>query len=167
MPAEIKKRWTAELRKIERQFDGLPAKPSPAAIRIQREADRRTKVRRDEQFKLFGTWSRLVLVAALGAGITFLWPYPHSCGSDLWMYIGAEGLVVLGGVWTMASSWRAQMAFAHILAIGVFLWGLGLVGLQVVPRTGLPGAVGLRPVPWDCVGKTTAGSGFRVPGFGN
>ncbi len=99
---------------------------------------------------MFGTWGRLTLVAALAGGITFWWPYPHACGADFLQYGAVAGLVVIGGVWTMVSSWRARLGVAHTIALALFLWGLGLVSLQVAPRIGLPAPPGMRQASWRC-----------------
>jgi hypothetical protein len=148
-------RWTAKLRKIEKQFDGLPPDPSPAAIRIKRDVERRIRERREGQFRMFGTWGRLTLVAALASGITFWWPYPHACGADFLQYGAVAALVVIGGVWTMVSSWRARLGVAHTIALGLLLWGLGLVSLQVAPRIGLPAPPGVRQASWRCPSNPT------------
>jgi hypothetical protein len=150
-------RWTAKLKKIEREFDGLPADPSPTALKIKRDVERRLREQREGQFRMFGTWSRLVLVAALAGGITFWWPYPHACGADFLQYGAVEGLVVIGGIWVMISSWRARLGIAHSVAVVLLLWGLGLVSLQVAPRIGLPAPPGMHQASWRC------SSGAAIP----
>jgi hypothetical protein len=149
VPVE-KTRWTAKLKAIERQFDGMPVDPSPTAVRIKRDVERRERERRDGQVRVFGTWVRIALVAALAGGTTFWWPYPHACGTEFLQYGAAEGLVVIGGIWAMVSSWRARAGIAHSIAVALLLWGLGLVGLQVAPRIGLPAPPGMRQASWRC-----------------
>jgi len=143
-------RWTAKLKAIERQFDGLPVDPSPTSLRLNREVERRERERRDGQVRVFGTWVRLVLVGALAIGTTFWWPYPHACGGDFLLYGAVEALVVIGGVWAMVSSWHARAGIAHGIAVALLIWGLGVVGLQVGPRIGFPAPSGMQQASWRC-----------------
>ena len=154
MPVEPT-RWTQKLKAIERQFDGMPADLSPTALKIKRDVERRERERRDGQVRIFGTWVRIVLVAALAGGTTFWWPYPHACGADFLQYGAVEGLIVIGGVWAMVSSWRARAGVAHSIAAVLLLWGLGLVSLQVAPRIGLPAPPGLHQASWRCTSTAT------------
>lgn len=141
--------WKTELRKIEREFDGLPPEPSPAQVRAQRAADAREKKEKRERVERRGAWARLALVTMLGVTI-FFWPYARSCGAGLLAYLSAETMVLVGGVWVTRCTWRLRMAAAHTLAIGVALWGLLLVGHQVLPRVGYPGQPVADPSAWFC-----------------
>ncbi len=82
-----------------------------------------------------GTWLRVGLGIALGAGMT-QWPYAHPCGLWLGLYLGAVSAVALTGLWGAVSSWRRRIAAAHFLSLAVLLWGLILVAGVVLPRTG-------------------------------
>jgi hypothetical protein len=146
------KRWTAELRKIERQFDGLPAEPSATNLRIKRQAERRTRERRDEQFRAAGTWGRVLLIAVLAGATTFWWPYPHTCGVGFLGYVAAGLLMVVGSVWVMTATWQMRMPSAHVLAAVFLLWGLAFVSIQVAPRTSLAASLGMRQSAWRCPG---------------
>jgi hypothetical protein len=144
------KRWTAELRKIERQFEGLPPEPSATNLRIKRQVEHRTRERRDEQFRAAGTWGRVLLIAVLAGATTFWWPYPHACGAGFLGYLAAGVLLIVGSVWAMAATWQMRIASAHVLAAMFLLWGLGFVSIEVVPRTSLAASIGMRQSAWRC-----------------
>lgn len=144
------KQWTAELRKIERQFDGLPPEPSATNLRIRQQTERRTRERRDEQFRAAGTWGRVVLIAVLAGATTFWWPYPHTCGQGFLAYVAAGVLLVIASVWAMTATWQMRIPSAHILAAVFLLWGLAFVTIQVVPRTLLAASIGMRQSTWRC-----------------
>jgi hypothetical protein len=144
-------KWTAELRKIERQFDGLPPEPSPTERTSRRIAERRTLEREERWAMVLGTVGRMALVLLL-AGAINLWPYPHACGSGLFEYLGAESLIAVGGLWLAVWTWRARLGLAHGVALAMVLWGLVLVGLQVLPRVGYAKTDPRQPPSWWCSG---------------
>ena len=143
------KSWTAELRKIERQFDGLPPEPSPLERASRRLAERRTVERKERRAALIGTLGRMALVIVLAVAINF-WPYQHACGAGLFSYLGAESLVVIGGLWTAVFTWQVRGALAHGIALLMVLWGLALVGLQVLPRVGYAKTDPAHQPTWQC-----------------
>ena len=55
--------WLTELRKIEREFDGLPPEPTPTELRARRAAEQRAERLRRERAMLVG-----VLARARGSG---------------------------------------------------------------------------------------------------
>ena len=61
--------WNAELRKVSREFDGLPPEPTPEEIRARRAAELATKQRNDEAAAVAGVWIRLFLVSSLAAAL--------------------------------------------------------------------------------------------------
>lgn len=144
------KRWTAELRKIERQFDGMSPDPSAINQRVKHQAERRTRERHDQQVRAVGTWARVFLIAALAAGTTFWWPYPRVCGDGFLAYIAAGALLVVGSVWAMTATWQIRLATAHVLATVLLIWGLAFISIQVVPRTSLAASIGMRQTAWRC-----------------
>ncbi len=123
--------WSTQLKKIEREFDGLPPEPSPAVLRMQSETERLNQQRSAS----LGAAARLFLVLALAAAIS-IWPYAHECGAGLITYIGVELMVIVGGIWVAVYSWRHRLPRIHILSLLVALGGLVLVALEVLPRTG-------------------------------
>jgi hypothetical protein len=137
------KSWTREMKKIEREFDGLPPLPSPAVLRArrasQRANERRTLERtleRRERIETVGNYvARIGLVGILAVAINF-WPYSHACGVGLATYLGAATLIVVGGLWTAVWAWQGRMALVHGFAMTMVVWGLALVTAQVLPRTG-------------------------------
>ena len=141
--------WNTELRKIEREFDGLPPEPSPARVRAQRAAEAREKQERRERAERHGAWARLALVLVLAITIGF-WPYARSCGVGLMAYLSAESMVLVGGVWVTLCTWRLRMGATHTLAIALALWGLLLIGHQVLPRVGYPDAPVADASAWFC-----------------
>jgi hypothetical protein len=82
-----------------------------------------------------GVWVRAALGLALGALIT-QWPYPNDCGLPLYLYLAAITTVPVTGVWVALTSWYRRMGLAHLVALGLVLWGLALIAHQVLPRVG-------------------------------
>ena len=96
----------------------------------------------------FATWFRVGLGVVLGIGM-FVWPYSHVCGARLLFYLIGASTVVVAGVWGGVSSWRRRLGLAHLLSLGVVLWGLALVAGVVLPRAGYsnPPAIWFCPEP--------------------
>lgn len=141
--------WKRELRKIEREFDGLPPEPSATELRAKRAAERREQQRKAERKAKIGVWLRLALVTALGVAM-LLWPYSRYCGRELFAYLGAGAMVVVGGLWVAAGTWQLRMARLHGTAIIVALWGLLLMGDEVLQRTGYARVDPMNPPSWWC-----------------
>jgi hypothetical protein len=57
---------------------------------------------------------------------------------------------VVGGLWAAAWTWRGRLARMHLLSMAVLLWGVVLIGLQVLPRVGYAKVDGDRPPGWWC-----------------
>ncbi|MHB1327777.1 MAG: hypothetical protein ACYC2K_06195 [Gemmatimonadales bacterium] len=93
----------------------------------------------------FSTWLRVGLGVVLAAAMT-QWPYFHSCGLPLMLYLGAVGVVLVSGAWGMVSSWHRRMAAAHIISLGVLVWGGVLLAATLLPRVGYAGQV----ATWFC-----------------
>jgi hypothetical protein len=136
------------LKKIEREFDGLPPEPSPASTRAKMESGRHKLEQRQQKEAAIGVYIRLVLVLALGSSIVY-WPYSRSCGATLFMYLSSVSLVVIGGLWTAASTWQNRMPRTHLLSMAIILWGLTLSALEVLPRAGYALPDPARAV-WRC-----------------
>lgn len=141
--------WDSELKKIEREFDGLPPDNSPADVRERRAAERRAKDRENQRAAELGAWGRLLLVATLGVALHW-WPYARSCGEGLYMFLAAEAMLALGGLWVVTATWRARMPKTHALAMAVTLWGIALLAVETLPRIGYAKADPGRPVGWRC-----------------
>ncbi|HSL70193.1 MAG TPA: hypothetical protein VK864_08110, partial [Longimicrobiales bacterium] len=96
--------WKTELKKIEREFDGLPPEPTPDELKARRLAVNRTQQVKQTQNAVLLVWARLVLVGALTAAVSF-WPYSRACGFGLYAYMAAAGVIVLGGLWVSIYGW--------------------------------------------------------------
>jgi undecaprenyl pyrophosphate phosphatase UppP len=141
--------WDAELRKIDREYSGLPPEPSPASVKAKRELERRQQEERDQRRGRVGVYARLVLVAVLSVAIVF-WPYPTRCGQGLYGFLGAVSAVVIGGFWIAVLTWRWRMPRTHILAAVAILWGIAIAASQVLPRIGYAKTDADHPVGWSC-----------------
>lgn len=154
--------WNAQLKKIERQFDGIPTPPTPSQLRLQREQERREQQRRKKREETWGAATRVALVLSLGV-LMNAWPYDRACGAGLAAYVTASGLIVAGGIWAAASTWAHRTPKLHAAALLVIAWGIILVGSQVLPRVGYT-KVERRSTPaWKCwkAGQASVG----VPGL--
>ena len=143
--------WDRELADIDKLIEKMPAKapaaqPAPAgAPRSAGEPATRPGAmlpggspapgRRAARGQVIGTWILVLLVVALGAFLPF-WPYVNDCGRGLFGYLGAVGVVVLGGLWAAGLTWRTRRPVAHLLAIAALIWGLALAAHSVLPRIG-------------------------------
>jgi hypothetical protein len=145
--------WNSELRKIERQFDGLPPEPTPEERRAQRAVEQQEQERDEQDTAAIGAWARLALVAAL-AGAIQLWPYARECGAGLIVYVGAEAVIAAGGLWVAFYAWRGRLAKTHMLALTMALWGSALIALEVLPRVGYAKVDPTHPPQWSCVETT-------------
>jgi hypothetical protein len=127
--------WSTKLKKIEREFEGLPPEPSPAFKKLQSEEERRAQERAKQRVAMIGAGARLILVFAL-FGALAVWPYENECGWGLIGYVGAQAVIVAGGLWVAFTTWRARLAKMHILSLIIILVGLSLITAEVLPRTG-------------------------------
>ena len=127
--------WSTKLKKIEREFQGLPPEPSPAFKKLQSEEERRAQERAKQRVAAMGAGARLILVFALFGALT-VWPYENSCGSGLFGYLGAEAAIIAGGLWVAFTTWRARLPKMHMLSLLIVLVGLVLIAAEVLPRTG-------------------------------
>ncbi|HEX4683614.1 MAG TPA: hypothetical protein VH277_12930 [Gemmatimonadaceae bacterium] len=141
--------WNTELRAIEREFDGLPPETSEAEAKAQRRAERRARERTEERVAIVGTHARVLLVAALLGAINW-WPYTSSCGGGLAAFVGAQCMVVVGGMWCAVCSWRNRLAVSHAVALALLATGLTLVASQVLSRLGYVSIAGLQATRWRC-----------------
>lgn len=142
--------WALELRKIEREFDGLPPEPSPGEQRHKRDAERREQQRQDAIGASFGVYFRLTLVLSLGISLV-CWPYDVTCGAMLFGYLAAVIVLVVGGMWTAVATFTHQMPWRHFVALLMVLWGLALGAAEVLPRIGYANPVPGRTTSWSCL----------------
>ena len=152
--------WSAQLKKIERQFDGLPAEASESELRAQRENERRQRKARDGD-AVFGAVSRVVLVLSLGLAMA-VWPYDRACGAGLLGYLAASAAIVAGGFWATVGTWRRQAPVLHALALLAMAWGVVLITAQVLPRVGYAKVDPANGPAWRCWRDGQASVGVPV-----
>jgi hypothetical protein len=143
--------WKTELRKVDREFSGLPPEPTAEQLREWRLAAEAEERRRNELNGAAAAWTRLFLVIALAAGLYF-WPYATRCGPGLYGLLGAEAAVIVGGVWVAMYAWRRRTPWAHATAVAMLLVGSALVAAEVLPRIGYANPDPSRPMQWGCPG---------------
>lgn len=130
--------------------DPEPRRPSAAAVQARRAAEARARREQEAARRTrLAIWGRLGLVIVLGAAIVF-WPYPAECGVGLYTYLGAESMIVIGGLWVAGCTWRERRPALHGLALLVSLWGLALAGHQILLRTGYVHVYGDSLPAWTC-----------------
>ena len=153
--------WSAQLKKIERQFDGLPAEPTESGLRAKRENERRHQVNQQDRESVFGAVSRVVLVLSLSLAIN-AWPYGRACGAELLGYLAASAAIIAGGVWAMVGTWRGRAPKLHALALLALAWGVVLITAQVLPRVGYAKVDPGNGPAWRCWRDGQASVGVPV-----
>jgi hypothetical protein len=148
--------WSTQLKKIEREFDGLPPEPSPAFKKMQSEEERRAQERAQQRAAMIGAGARLILVFAL-FGALIIWPYDNACGTGWFGYIGTQAVIVAGGLWVAFTTWRYRLPKMHALSLLIILVGLVLIAAQVLPRTGYAIVDAKNPPRVWCPETTTPG----------
>ena len=154
--------WNVELRKIEREYDGLPPEPSANALRARRAAELRERQEAAERIALVGGWARLVLVTTLAVAL-YWWPHARGCGLDLAAFLGAEAMVAVGGLWVAVFTWRHRLATGHTLALVLLIAGLARVAVQTLPRLGYATFAGVPADGWLCAAGSARGAGVTPP----
>jgi hypothetical protein len=131
--------WDKELADIDKAIARMPAPaaapaaasagvtsaPAPARVPPPAATRRETTT----------TWLRVLLAALLAAALPY-WPYARGCGLWLDLYLGAAAMVVVAGVWASISAWQRRRARAHVVALLIVFWGVGLLAAEVLPRVG-------------------------------
>lgn len=115
-----------------------PRGPARADRRSLRSEDKREKAERRERAERnerLWVWARLSVVVSLSAAVLW-WPYGRSCGVGLAAYVAATAMIIVGGLWVVVCTWTCRMGRAHAIAMLVALWGVGLIGAEVLPRIG-------------------------------
>jgi hypothetical protein len=62
------------------------------------------------------------------------WPYAHGWSWGLVVYLGAIMLNLVAGIWGAKLTWDERLPAAHTVAVGIVLWGVGLLAAETVPR---------------------------------
>ena len=156
--------WATELKKIEREYDGLPPEPTAAELARKRAAERREQEKLREAGMRSGAWGRAILVIALATAINF-WPYFRGCGVGLFTYVAAESMVMVSGLWLVVWTWHGRMVRAHILGVVMTLWGGALIAAEALPRVGYARVDAANPPAWFCPAPAgTSLLGRLIPG---
>ncbi len=141
--------WSSQLKKIEREFEGLPPEPSPALKKLQSEEERRAQERTQQRVAMFGGGARLILVFALFAALA-VWPYERACGLGLLEYLGVEVVIIVGGLWVALTTWRYRLPKMHTLSLLIVLTSLILIAVEVLPRIGYAAVDPKHPPQFSC-----------------
>jgi hypothetical protein len=143
--------WGVELRKIEREFDGLPPERTRTQLRLQKIKELTERDRFDERLALVGIWARLILVAALATSL-YWWPYGRDCGFPLAAFLISHTMVIIGGLSIAVRTWRDRLVWPF-LGSGLFILSAWTVlSLQTLPRLGFPMAPPTS-AGWSCSGR--------------
>jgi hypothetical protein len=153
--------WSTQLKKIERQFNGIPTPPTESQLRIERENERREQLRRLKRGEIFTAASRVVLAASLGLAMN-AWPYDRACGGGLVAYLAASVVIVAGGVWAVVGTWNSRAPRLHAGAMLVIAWGVVLITAQVLPRAGYTKGDAGNRLAWRCWGPNQKSVGVPV-----
>ena len=140
--------WNLELRRIEREYDGLPPERSRTQLRLQKIQEIAAKDRFLERLALIGIWARLILIAALGVSL-FWWPYGRSCGMPFAAYLFSNGIVIIGAVALAIRAWRDRLPWIFIGSTACVALAWTVITLNVIPRLGSSPAGGAS-AGWRC-----------------
>jgi len=146
--------WSAEVRKLEREFSGLPPEPTQAELNARRATQRRVQQKEEAVNAAIGATVRVVLVTLL-AGALYYWPYARVCGVGLFGYMGAEALIAACALWIGVYTWRHRMPKIHGLALVILLAGLSLLAAQILPRIGYAKTDAAHAQMWSCAKSST------------
>ena len=142
--AKIDALISKEVGPLEEQAPAEPAGQAPAKPAAPARPGRGAVVQRLVGGTL-GAWGRFGLGAVLGVAMT-QWPYAHDCGGPLFAYLAGTVTVVGAGAWSAVNAWARRLGVVHAVSIAIMMWGVILVGREVIPRT--EGAGG--DVRWTC-----------------
>ncbi|GAC1651043.1 MAG: hypothetical protein NVS4B3_10860 [Gemmatimonadaceae bacterium] len=141
--------WDAELKKVDNQLEALSDKALIPASKDATPTSRVAVPQGNSPTSSVGVFARLLLSVALGIGMLF-WPYAARCGTGLFGYLAATGVVAASGVWSAIWTWRHRAGRAHVLSLLILLWGLVLFGMEVLPRAGYAKPSVDHPAIWAC-----------------
>ncbi len=144
--------WNVELRKIVRQYDGLPPERSRTQIRLQKIQEIVAKERFQERLAMIGLWARLVLVGALATSL-FWWPYGHDCGFPLVAFLISNVMVIAGGLSVAASAWRDRLIWPFSGSVTFIMIAWTVMALHALPRLGYAPAM-RASAGWVCSNRS-------------
>lgn len=141
--------WDKELKKIDKQLESISDEALFPTAAAKTPAEREQVVATQRKTSTLGILARLALAVALGVGMLF-WPYSARCGTGLFLYLGAVGVLIGAGLWTTVWTWRHRSSRGHVLALLVLGWGLALGAMEVLPRIGYAKPTPSHPAIWMC-----------------
>ena len=141
--------WNVELRKIVREYDGLPPERSRTQIRLQKIQEIVARDRFNERLAAIGFWVRFVLVAVLTVSL-FWWPYGHRCGFPLAAYLMANVTVIVAGLALAVQTWRERMTWPFVLSTVFVGTAWTVIALHTLPRLGYAPLGETNPA-WSCI----------------
>jgi hypothetical protein len=143
--------WNAELRKIVREFDGLPPERTRTQVRLEKIREIAKREAFNERLSIMGLWTQLALVGALATSL-FWWPYGRDCGYPLVAFLVSHLMVLIGGSAILLRGWRDRMAFPFTGAAVFIMISWTVIALHALPRMGYSGVRG-GTAYWTCVAE--------------
>jgi hypothetical protein len=147
--------WKTELRKIVREYDGLPPEPpsrprrsSKTEFRLERIQEIAAKYAFYDRLAVYGEWARLALAGVLTLSL-FAWPYGRDCGFGLAAFFVSNIIAVGVGLSFTMRAWRERAVVLFIAASLVVLVAWSLIAVHALPRLGYS-ALGSSIVGWSC-----------------
>jgi hypothetical protein len=137
--------WDAELKKVDRAMEKVSDEAMFPARTAKSPEARAAAVDTQRRTSTLGVFVRLSLAVALGVAVVF-WPYGSRCGIGLAAYLAVVAVLIGAGIWSGVWTWRHRAARGHVLSLLIVLWGLILVSMEVLPRTGYAVAT----AAWTC-----------------
>jgi hypothetical protein len=141
--------WDKELKKIDKQLESISDEALLPTSAAKTPAEREQIVATQRTTSTLGVMTRLGLAVLLGIAMVF-WPYATRCGTGLFAYLAAVGVLVAAGLWTSVWTWRHRSARGHVLSLLVLGWGLALGAREVLPRLGYAKPTPSHPAIWMC-----------------
>jgi hypothetical protein len=140
--------WNVELRKIVREYDGLPPERSRTQIRLEKIKEIVARDRLNERLAVYAFWLRFVLVAVLTLSL-FWWPYGHRCGFPLVAFLLANVTVVAAAGVLAVETWREQMVRPFVASVLFALVAWTVIAVHTLPRFGYA-PLGETSTAWSC-----------------
>lgn len=141
--------WKAELRRLEREYDGLPPEPTPDGLRARHAFAARERERAAALGEQIVTWGSILLVSLLAAALP-MWPYGRTCGIGVIAFVGAAVMLAVGGLWAATRAWQARLAIAHMVALALLAGGITLITAEALSRQGYGTLRWVHGTSWRC-----------------
>ena len=148
--------WDIELRKIVREYEGLPPEPaqppkrrsSKTEFRLERIQEIATKYEFYDRLSVIGVWARLVLLATLTVSL-FWWPYGRGCGFPLFAFLVSYAMAIVGGASLAVRTWRDRTVWPFAASALVIMVAWTVIAMHALPRLGYTPA-GVATAEWSC-----------------